>query len=167
MKSKRPTRGLALAAAMVLTAFSSPLIAQAQSSAPPLTVSELRYCICQQQRIEAVRPELDTLRAMVNERQASLVAHEAQIAQLQQTVSPDDWQGQDQIKRSIYETNLIRDLLRRDLTPNYLAVTRSFNELVNGYNEYCANRRMVASDVAEANSDLRCAAEAPDAPEDE
>lgn len=167
MKNKQSMRRFALAALLAASSFSSPLVAQAQSSAPTLSVGELRYCICQQQRIEAVRPELDTLRAMVNERQASLVAHEAQIAQLQMTVSPDDWQGQDQIKRSLYEANLIRDLLRRDLTPNYLAVTRDFNELVGGYNEHCANRRMVASAVAEAESGLRCAAEAPDGPQDE
>jgi hypothetical protein len=165
MKNKRLTRGLVIAGALAVSAFSSPLVAQAQSIAPPLTVTELRYCICQQQRIEAVRPELDTLRAMVNERQASLVAHEAQIAQLQRTVSPDDWQGQDQIKRSIYESNLIRDLLRRDLTPNYLAVARDFNELVGGYNEYCSNRRMIARDVAAANEGLRCAEQAPDGPQ--
>ena len=167
MKINQSTRCLVFAAALGVTQILSPMVAQAQSSAPTLSVSELRYCLCQQQRLDAVRPELDTLRAMVNERQASLVAHETQIAQLQQTVSPYDWQGQDQIKRSIYEANLIRELLRRDLTPNYLAVTRDFNELVAGYNEHCANRRMVASAVAEAQDGLRCAAEAPDGPQDE
>jgi hypothetical protein len=167
MKINLTTRCLVFAAALGGTQFLSPLAAQAQSSAPPLTVSELRYCLCQQQRIEAVRPELDTLRAMVIERQASLVAHETQIEQMQQTVSPDDWQGLDQIKRSIYEANMIRDLLRRDLTPNYLAVTRDFNVLVGDYNEYCSNRRMIARDVAEAENGLSCAAEAPDDPQEE
>ncbi|MEX2298507.1 MAG: hypothetical protein WD715_13910 [Dongiaceae bacterium] len=112
--------------------------------------------MCQQQQIDASRPELDALRAMVTERQMSLAQREGEIEAFRVTVSPDDLLAQEQIKRMIYEANQIRDMLRRDLTPNYYAISRTFNETVTVYNEHCANRRMIATDVNAAKSNLAC-----------
>lgn len=156
MKIERTTRRLALAAALAAIAFAAPVAAQAQSSTPPLSVDEIRFCMCQQQQIDATRPELDALRAMVNERQMSLAQREGDIEAFRVTVSPDDLAAQEQIKRMIYESNQIRDMLRRDLTPSYYALSRVFNETVAVYNEHCANRRMVAIDVNAAKSNLTC-----------
>jgi hypothetical protein len=161
MRIDRTTRRFLAAAVLAAVAFSVPVTAEAQSSAPPLTVDEIRYCLCQQRRIEAVRPELDMLRAMVSERQSLLMQREAEIEEMRRYVSSYDIQGQDQIKRNIYEANMIRDVLRRDLMPNYLGVTQGFNELVSGYNQYCSNRRMIARDITAAETNLQCAEDAP------
>lgn len=149
----------ALAVASVLLAvFVSGGDALAQSSTPPLTVPEIQACTCQERLIEAMRPELEARQAMRMDRQNALSALEAEIAQLRASIDPNNQAQQDTLKSKIYQSNQLRDQIRRDYGPTYNAMVRDFNATIQSYNDSCANRRMIAVDVATANETLSCPA---------
>jgi hypothetical protein len=142
---------LAAMAALFCTAMAG--TATAQSSTPPLTVEEIRVCTCQKQYIDALRPEMEARQAIREDRERALRLLEAEITQMQAAMDPNDLAMQEQLKSRIYQANHLRDQIRRDF---YFETTRDFNAAVRSYNENCANRRMIAVDIAAANEGLSC-----------
>jgi Skp family chaperone for outer membrane proteins len=147
-----------MAAGIACLVLATPGAASAQSSTPPLSVEEIQYCTCLQERIESMRPEMEARQAMVQERQRTLSAIEAEISNLQNTMDPDDQLMQEQLKSKIYKANQIRDLIRQDLGPAEMSTAHNFNQSVRSYNETCANRRMINVDIVAAQSTLDCSA---------
>jgi hypothetical protein len=156
MVNRRSPMRYAIAATMALMCGAVAGPAAAQSSTPPLTVDEIRYCMCQEQMITTLRPELEARQAMRAERQQALDLLEDEIDVMQASMDPNDQSQQEQLKAKIYQANKLRDQIRREFGPVYVSTVRDFNAAVQGYNDGCANRRMITVDVAAATDGLSC-----------
>ncbi len=158
MSDRRPFLPFLMAAAIVVFWVAQSGSASAQSSTPPLSVAEIQFCMCQDELIDATRPEIEARQAMRAEQQGRLDLLEAEIDVMHGTIDPNNVTQQEQLKSKIYQANQLRDQIRRQFGPEYNVSLREFNTAVRSYNENCANRRMIQVDVTAAASGLSCPA---------
>ncbi len=133
--------------------------ASAQSSStsgPALTVEELKTCLCQEPQLEAMRKEVATRRAMLDERQAQLGMLESQIIERRKTLDPNDVIGQELLKNSMAQAAALRDLIQSDTRPALNQSVAEYNNLAASYTEICVNRPRYAYDVDQAKQNLVC-----------
>jgi hypothetical protein len=125
-------------------------------SGPALTVEELKGCLCQEPQLDAMRKEIATRRAMLDERQAQLTALDAQIADRRKTLDPNDLIGQELLKNSMAQSAALRDLIQSDTRPALNQSVSDYNALAAKYTETCVNRPRYAYDVDAAKKNLVC-----------
>jgi hypothetical protein len=131
------------------------LSAEAQSKGA-LTVDEIRGCLCMDQELAAKRSDIDTRRAMLDERNAQLAALSGQIAQRRATLDPLDTIGQELLKNLINQENALRDLIQSDTRPALNQSVAEYNALAALYTTECANRARYKLDADQAAKDLVC-----------
>lgn len=125
-------------------------------SGPALSVEELKGCLCQEPQLEAMRKEIATRRAMLDERQAQLTALDTQIADRRKTLDPNDLIGQELLKNSMAQSAALRDLIQSDTRPALNQSVTDYNALAAKYTETCVNRPRYAYDVDAAKQNLVC-----------
>ena len=130
--------------------------AAAQSSTPPLTVEQIQDCMCQEQYLTQSRPQIEAGQAMQREMQGRLDLLEAEINVLRESMDPNNVAQQEELRAKIYQSNVLRDQIRREFGPAYLQTLRDFNAVARSYNENCANHRMIRTDVNAAAANLNC-----------
>lgn len=131
------------------------LSAEAQSKGA-LTVDEIRGCLCMDQELAAKRNDIQTRRAMLDERNAQLAALSSQIAQRRAGLDPMDTVGQDLLKNYINQENALRDLIQSDTRPALNQSVAEYNALAALYTTECANRPRYKLDADQAAKDLVC-----------
>lgn len=161
MLARRPLLPIVMAAAVGLLCAVQTGSAAAQSSTPPLTVDEIRSCMCQEQFINQSRPGIEAGQAMQREQQGRLDLLEAEIDTMRISTDPNNVAQQEQLKAKIYQANQLRDQIRDQFGPEYIMSLREFNAAVRTYNDSCANHRMIQVDVTAAASNLACVAVVP------
>lgn len=161
MRARRPFLPFVVAAIVGLIGIVQSGSAAAQSSTPPLTVAEIQACMCQEQYLSQSRPQIEAGQAMQREKQGRLDLLEAEINVLRGSMDPNNVAQQEELKAKIYQSNQLRDQIRRDFGPAYLQMLRDFNATARSYNENCANHRMIRVDVTAAASNLVCPAVMP------
>jgi hypothetical protein len=149
-------RAAALAAAVVVAAFSAAEPMNAQELEPALTVDELRYCLCLEQELEDERAELDLRHGILTERENELERLGMEIQMTRASMNPEDVQAGENLKALIGRQETLRQLLRRDIVQSYQDSVRSYNEALTSYNSTCANRRIYTPDVEKAKQNLQC-----------
>ncbi|TDQ83057.1 hypothetical protein A8950_1339 [Dongia mobilis] len=145
------TRMAVMAAVLGIAAV--PAMAQSKGA---LTVEEIRGCICMDLELAAKRTEIETRRAMLDERGAQLAALSAQIVERRRTLDPQDLTGQEILKGLINQENALRDLIQSDTRPALNQAVSEYNALAALYTTECANRPRYKVDVDQANKDLVC-----------
>ena len=161
MLARRPFLPFVVAAVIGLFWVVEAGSAAAQSSTPPLTVDEIRACMCQEQYLNQSRPQIEAGQAMQREQQGRLDLLEAEIGVLRGSMDPNNVAQQEELKAKIYQSNQLRDQIRRQFGPDYVQMLREFNLVARSYNENCANHRMIRTDVTAAASNLSCPAVVP------
>jgi septal ring factor EnvC (AmiA/AmiB activator) len=139
--------------AAVLGIAAVPAMAQSKGA---LTVDEIRGCTCMDQELAAKRTEIDTRRAMLDERNAQLAALSAQITERRRTLDPLDVTGQDILKNLINQEIALRDLIQSDTRPALNQAVAEYNALAALYTTECANRPRYKVDADQAARDLVC-----------
>jgi hypothetical protein len=161
MLAHRPFLPFVVAAVVALFCVVQSGSAAAQSSTPPLTVDQIRACMCQEQFLTQSRPQVEAGQAMRREQQGRLDLLEAEIGVLRGSMDPNNVAQQEQLKAKIYQSNQLRDQIRRQFGPDYMQLLREFNRVASSYNENCANHRMIRTDINAAASNLSCPAVLP------
>ncbi|WP_374656486.1 hypothetical protein [Dongia sp.] len=132
------------------------LAQNATPAGPALSVEELKTCLCQEPQLEAMRNEIATRRAMLDERQAQLNLLDAQIAERRKTLDPNDVIGQELLKNTMAQAASLRDLIQSDTRLSLNQAVADYNALAARYTETCVNRPRYAYDVDMAKKDLVC-----------
>jgi hypothetical protein len=143
-----------LVSALVMTGGVA--LAQNAASGPALSVEELKGCLCQEPQLEAMRKEIATRRAMLDERQAQLNMLDAQIAERRKTLDPNDVIGQELLKNTMAQAAALRDLIQSDTRLTLNQAVSDYNALAAKYTETCVNRPRYAYDVDMAKKNLVC-----------
>ncbi|WP_374314419.1 hypothetical protein [Dongia sp.] len=143
-----------LVSALVMTGGVA--LAQNAASGPALSVEELKGCLCQEPQLEAMRKEIATHRAMLDERQAQLNMLDAQIAERRKTLDPNDVIGQELLKNTMAQAAALRDLIQSDTRLTLNQAVSDYNALAAKYTETCVNRPRYAYDVDMAKKNLVC-----------
>jgi hypothetical protein len=143
-----------LVSALVMTGGVA--LAQNAASGPALSVEELKGCLCQEPQLEAMRKEIATRRAMLDERQAQLNMLDAQIAERRKTLDPNDVIGQELLKNTMAQAAALRDLIQSDTRLSLNQAVSDYNALAAKYTETCVNRPRYAYDVDMAKKNLVC-----------
>lgn len=161
MLAHRPFLPFVMAAVVGLLCVVQSGSAAAQSSTPPLTVEQIQDCMCQEQYLAQSRPQIEAGQAMQREKQGQLDLLEAEIGVLRGSMDPNNVAQQEELRAKIYQSNVLRDQIRREFGAAYLQTLRDFNSVARSYNENCANHRMIRVDVTAAASNLVCPAGVP------
>jgi hypothetical protein len=141
----------------LLVMTGGPAFAQSNlPTGPALSVEELKTCLCQEPQLEAMRKEIATRRAMLDERQAQLNLLDAQIAERRKTLDPNDVIGQELLKNTMAQAAALRDLIQSDTRLALNQAVSDYNALAASYTETCVNRPRYAYDVEIAKKDLVC-----------
>lgn len=143
-----------LVSALVMTGGVA--LAQNAASGPALSVEELKGCLCQEPQLEAMRKEIATRRAMLDERQAQLNMLDAQIAERRKTLDPNDVIGQELLKNTMAQAAALRDLIQSDTRLSLNQAVGEYNAAAAKYTETCVNRPRYAYDVDMAKKNLVC-----------
>jgi hypothetical protein len=130
--------------------------AMAQSAKPALTVTELRVCICQEQKIAALRATTADKDAAYKDRLAQSKGLTAQINQMSATMNPTDSLAQDQLSELIDLRARVQQQIRENALPALQQATNALNLEVQSYNANCANRTIYDTDDVEAHKNLSC-----------
>ena len=144
-------------AALVLTVPSLDTdLALAQSAKPALTVPEIRACICQEQKIEAMRVTVADKDAAYKARNDQVKGLTAQINQMTASMNPTDTLAQDQLSELIDLRARVQQQIRESALPALQQVTTTLNIGVQSYNSVCADRTIYDTDDVEARKNLNC-----------
>ena len=132
-------------------------MAIAQSAQSALTVPEIRACICQEQKIAAMRAATADKNAAYRQRNEQVKGLTAQINQMTATMNPTDSLAQDQLSELIDLRTRVQQRIRENALPALQQATKALNLEVQSYNSICANRTIYDTDDVEAHKNLSCA----------
>jgi hypothetical protein len=138
----------------LLVLFMEP--ARAQSTGQPLTVDQVRACMCERQTIELLRQELADSQAAYDDRNHQIQRLSQQIDQMQATMDPSDASAQDQLNELMDLRARVEQQLNENALPRLQKSTRNFNNEVADYNGKCVNRPMYEADQTAARQNLVC-----------
>lgn len=130
--------------------------AMAQSAKPAMTVPEIRACICQEQKIAALRAMTAEKDAAYKQRTEQVNGLTAQINQMTATMNPTDTLAQDQLSELIDLRTRVQQQIRENALPALQQATNALNHEVQSYNAVCANRTIYDVDDVEAHKNLSC-----------
>ena len=156
LPAKLALLGLAGLAMIDLPAAMADSSQLAQTTAPALSVDEIRECLCMEQQMASDHADLDTRQDMLNERQQELANIDHQVDDQRAKLSPDDTVGQQVLKDLMSQQQTLRTLLQNDLRPAYNTRVNDLNAIVGKYNAQCVDRERYASDVEAAQQNLQC-----------
>jgi len=108
------------------------------------------------QELAAKRNEIETRRAMLEERSAQLAALSAQVNERRRSLDPLDVVGQDLLNNLINQEYALRDLIQSDTRPALNQAVSEYNALAALYTTECANRPRYKVDADQATKDLVC-----------
>ncbi|HVJ43107.1 MAG TPA: hypothetical protein VM639_16510 [Dongiaceae bacterium] len=131
-------------------------LAQAAGTGTPLTVTELRDCLCIEQQMSADHDDLALRQDLLNERQQELANIDQQVMEQRSNLSPQDTVGQQVLKDLMAQQQKLRTLVQNDLRPAYNTKVDEWNALVAKYNGQCVDRPRYTMDVKTAQQDLQC-----------
>ena len=129
---------------------------RAQSSGQPLTVDQIRACMCEKQTIGTLRQRLAETQAAYDDRNGQIQRLSQQIDQMQATMDPSDDMAQEQLDELIGLRARVEQKLYEDALPRLQKATVDFNNEVADYNGKCVNRPMFDTDVTAAKQNLVC-----------
>lgn len=131
-------------------------VAIAQTPQPALTVNEIRACLCEEQKIAALRAATADKDAAYKDRTEQSKRLTAQINQMTATMSPTDTLAQDQLSELIDLRARVQHQIRDNALPALQQATNALNLEVQKYNASCANRTIYDTDDVEAHKNLMC-----------
>jgi hypothetical protein len=143
--------------ALVLAGLAlAPYMAVAQTPQPALSVNEIRACLCQEQKIAALRGVTADKDADYKDRTSQSKGLTAQINQMTATMNPTDTLAQDQLSELIDLRARVQNQIRDKALPALQQATNALNMEVQKYNSSCANRTIYDTDDVEAHKNLMC-----------
>jgi chromosome segregation ATPase len=130
--------------------------ARAQSTSQPLSVDQIRACMCERQTIELLRQRLADSQSAYDDRNRQIQHLSQQIDQMQATMDPADASAQDQLSELMDLRARVEQKLNEEDLPKLQRSTRAFNSEVADYNGKCVNRPMYEADQKQAMQNLVC-----------
>lgn len=140
-------------AALVLAGLSMAAPAMAQTA---LTVPQIRACLCQEQKIAALRATTAGKDADYKDRTEQSKGLTTQINQMTATMNPTDTMAQDQLSELIDLRARVQQQIREKALPALQQATAALNLEVQSYNGTCANKTIYDTDDVEAHKNLVC-----------
>jgi len=124
-------------------------------NAAPITLDQLRACLCTERAIDELRPESQSRQSSYDQHIEQDRNLTQQIDKLRATMHPDDMSAEDQLREMIDMRARLRGQIH-DEFPALVAVNKKLNAQVTAYNAQCTNRPIYRADEAAASQNLVC-----------
>jgi len=159
MMKRRPAIHVLGASVMLLaTAFLSSAAAQAQSATVPLTVPEIRQCLCLQPTLQPLQDAWLEKQRAYDEQQAQLATVDREVIAQRQRLDPNDVVGQQVLKDLLSQQQGLRDMISGRSLPEVNQARDAYNAAVAQYNGLCTRPRYAADEAAARATPLTCVA---------
>jgi uncharacterized coiled-coil protein SlyX len=150
-------KGFLLTASLAL--FLAVAGAQGKALADNMTVDEIRSCMCQERALQNLRQETAVQQTGYDKARAKLQNLNAQIEKTRTTMNPSDDISVQVLAEMIRQRDALNTQIRSTSYPQATAAVAKLNAAVAAYNQSCAQRSMLKTDVDVASRNLVCPAQ--------
>jgi hypothetical protein len=133
-------------------------VAQGRALADNMTVDEIRDCMCQERALQNLRQETSAQQATYGNARTQLQSLNDQIEKTRSTMNPSDDISVQILAEMIRQRDALNTQIRSTSYPQAQAAVAKLNAAVASYNQGCAQRSMLKTDVDAANRNLVCPA---------
>jgi hypothetical protein len=157
--TRLPAIRCAGAAAILLAAvLLSGAEARAQSATVPLSVPEIRQCLCMQPQLQPLQDAWLQKQRAYDEQQAQLATVDKEVIAQRQKLDPNDVVGQQVLKDLLSQQQGLRDAISTRALPEVNRAREAYNAAVAQYNGLCTRPRYSADEAAARATPLACPA---------
>src|SRR3954471_13667448 len=145
-------------ALLLATVFLASSEAQAQSATIPLTVPEIRQCLCMQPSLQPLQDSWMEKQRAYDEQQAQLATVDKEVVAQRAKLDPNDLVGQQVLKDLLAQQQGLRDTISTRSLPEVNQARDAYNAAVTQYNGLCTRPRYSGDEAAARATALACVA---------
>ncbi len=142
---------VAVAAALVLTGFCVPALAQVVRSP-----DEIRACLCKEQALQSLEAQVQAQSRTYQEKRQAFEALDRQVQSSRPKVNVNNPADVDAFKRLLDQRDQASDSLAGTVTRDYSAAVQRYNQAVADYNASCAGKAFDQDQLATLKRTLSC-----------